>query len=247
MASEAGWSFEDEFGDMTDDGMLWLTGSALSSDGANPHSLRAVRLKTGQELWRVPIPEAVYEVRYLGRNKLAVQCTDHSTTLFDAISGRKLFTLERGAEFYRVLRWMEICDFGHDSFLVCRGVWSLETGKLLLVEGAPAANFFSDGRRVLKQGDNRPQKSLYPEVVDVETGRTLFRFESAPPPDFPINACRAGDQVLTSTQTYSTQVWERRHPEGWKGHLRRPEVLLSVFLGAAILVLWTSRPRRTDR
>jgi hypothetical protein len=138
---------------------------------------------------------------------------------------------------------MEICDAGHESFLVGWAVWSLETGKLLPVQGAFAANFFPDGRRLLKSGDNQPQTSLYPEVVDVETGRTLFRFESVPPPDFPIRACRAGERVLTSTQTHSTQVWERRHPEGWMGHFHRPELLLSVFLGAAILILWASRPR----
>ncbi len=246
LASEASWTFEDDFGDLTDDGLLWLSVRTLTSDGGGAAAVRAVHLRTGQELWRTPIPEGVGDVGFLGKNMLAVRCADKSVSLYEAASGRKLYTLEKGSELCYSANAIEIRQTGPEFFLQCWGAWSLETGRLVCtkVDRLPVADFFSDGRRALRPGTHQPLPSaLYPDVVDLETGCTLFRFESSPPPAFPLYARRAGDRVLTATEGYRVLLWEQRHPEGWKGHLQRPEVLVAIFLGATILVLWASRPR----
>jgi hypothetical protein len=245
MATKGTRSFDDTFVDITDDGLLWLIARPLTSDGGGSSILRAVQVSSGRELWRAPIPGGIQLAFYLGRNRLVVQKPDESVSLIEGSSGRWLFDLERAKELCNYPEGLEIREAGSRTFLLCWGVWDFETGRLFPAQLArfPAADFFDDGRRALRPGNQVRLGSRFAEIVDVDTGKTLFQFDASPTTPYPVNARRAGERVMTETQDGATLLWERRHPEGWIGQLRRPELLVSVFLGAAVLVLWLNRPR----
>jgi hypothetical protein len=114
---------------------------------------------------------------------------------------------------------------------------------------APSAGFwfFDDGRRALVDVRCGCQAG----VVDAETGKPLFTFAPDPGSTGSLLVRPVGNQVLSAeyragTSSTTLHLWERRYPEGWKGHLLRPEVLGAVLLGAAMVVLWSNRPRHED-
>jgi len=243
MASESSWPFADRFAGLSEEGVVWLRDAALNINRNGPQTLRTVRLTTGQELWRVELPAGEITLQELGRNKLLVSVWGSmaSAGVYDAIDGRKLFDIDlSGAP-------AEIHEAGPHVFLLTdKNVWSVETGKKVTLEGPIySIEFFEDGRRALLD-----VKCGWPgRIVDLETGKILHLFAPPPPRVVGGNVMLAGDKVLhwdrdmNSSTLPPVEVWERRYPEGWKGHLLRPELLGAVFLGAAVVVLWLNRPR----
>jgi hypothetical protein len=246
MDSGQSWSFEDGFGAISDEGLVWLKDTRAWPNA--PPAVRAVELRSGRELWNVPFPEGPDNISYLGKDRLTIR-TWSGVSVFDARSGRKLFALEAPANDAGAMHSVELREAGPRSYLVGGWTaWSLETGRLLPLKGqTPGISFFDDGRRVLVD-----TKCGWPaRVLDVDTGEELFSFAPPPPTVVGPAARLAGDRIVTmdfdmsATTPTPVQVWERRYPEGWKGHLRRPELLGAIFLAAAFLVLWcNSRERR---
>jgi len=239
MESDRCWSFEDGFGAISDEGLVWLKDTRNA-----PPAVRAVDLNSGRELWSIPVPEAPDQVRYLGKDRLAIK-TWSGASIVDARSGGKLLTLEAPSEDRGEFLSLALREAGPKTFLVGGWTaWSSETGKLLPLRGqTPGITFFDDGRRVLVD-----TKCGWPaRILDVETGNELFSFAPPPPAVVGPAARLAGDRILTmdydmaATATPPIGVWERRYPEGWHGHLRRPELLGTIFLLAAFLVLWANR------
>jgi hypothetical protein len=242
LESDRCWFFEDGFGAISDEGLVWLKDTRAWPNA--PPAVRAVDLNSGRELWSIPVPEAADQVRYLGKDRLAIK-TWSGTSLVDARSGRHLLLLEAPAEDHGAFHSLELREAGPKTFLVGGWTaWSADTGKLLPLKGqTPGITFFDDGRRVLVDTKcGSPAR-----VLDVETGNELWSF--APPPRAIVGpaARLVGDRIFTmdydlsGTSIPPIEVWERRYPEGWHGHLRRPELLGAIFLVAAFLVLWANR------
>lgn len=247
MKSGKQWSFDDQFVALGDEGLLWLSHGAQKNEFGRPMGLRAVRLETGKEIWSAAVPEGVHDLKSLGKGKLGVLLDGAETLallILDAESGRELFRAEDwGKEEHNdSLSDLDLRAAGSESFLVhpYGSVWSARTGRRLPLKGPVNwIEFFDDGRRALID-----VKCGWPgRVVDTDTGKELHFF--APPPSEVVGprVRLAGPLVLTDDGVNPIQVWERRYPEGWKGHLVRPEVLLAVFLGATMLLVWANRPR----
>ena len=247
MATEASWPYPDRFGAVSDGGVVWLKDASLNIDRSDAQILRAVRLDTGVDLWRAAVTDGISDVVYFGSDRLGIASQGSgSPDLYEASSGRKLGPLEKlGTSLYDV----HVRRAGPKSFLVGpHSVWSLETGRRIPIAGElPQIQFFDDGHRALIH-----HKCGWPgRVVELETGKELTQFRE-PGQILGPQVQLAGERVLVSDWDRVTDaplpvhVWERRFPEGWKGHLLRPEIYATVFLGAALLAMGVNRPRPTD-
>lgn len=244
MTSQATWSFDEEYADLTENGLLILSDSTRVTDQGFSRGLRAIQLPTRQEIWRTEVPEGLRGLHDLGHGTLAVLLYGPATlsaALFETASGRKRCLLEDWDK-ERVCSEIEGLDLragGPESFVVLESVWSATTGRKFPVQGAVyGIDFFEDGRRALVN-----VKCGWPgRVVDTESGKDLFHFIDPGVVVGPFVRL-VGRQVFTFDPGGTVRVWERRYPEGWKGHLVRLEVMASVLLSAAILLVGFGRSR----
>ncbi|MBV8882050.1 MAG: hypothetical protein JO332_18990 [Planctomycetaceae bacterium] len=248
MASERAWPFSEHLCDISEDGTVWLRDAAAASDRSPSTSLRAVRLADGAQLWKLSLPDGVSGATCLGRDRLAVDLYGPNTcAIVEARTGRSLVQLE-GRQSNGAIRStsLRLHQAGPRCYVTdsC-DAWSAETGQRLSLKGdVPSVEFFDDGRRALID-----VKCGWPgRIVDVESGAELFAFREPGAVVGP-NVRIVGNRVVASGVDRASgtaaplQVWERRYPEGWKGHLQRPELFGAIFLGAALLSLWANRPR----
>jgi hypothetical protein len=212
--------------DILDDGIALLK---------TEHSLRGVDLNTGRDRWAIP---SIVDAATPSEGRLLARLADRTIALFDPHTGVRLATLEDSHAHKEPLSRIGVFKLGPRPCLSATTLWDLETGRKLPYE---KPSFYpleplSDKRTALRA--NYGQGAV-PEIVDLETGRTLHRFEHVPG-----YARGSGNVVLTYAASIGDQilVWKRRHPEGWKGHLVRPEVLAAIFLGTASAALRLSRP-----
>lgn len=237
METGKNWRFESRPVDVLDDGIVVLRKSTLTSDGAPQISLTGYDVRKGQTVWTeigVDNAHSPESGRVLVRF-----AADRSLRLLDSRDGRRLCELEDGSRFASSLSLIRIDGEGPRRSLNGGIQWDLETGRRLPFEeeSFSLTEFFPDHRTALRCN---PVGAA--ETVDVETGRTLFRFDLAKGG----YARKSRGRVLTCDGVRDkVLVWERRHPEGWKGHLHRPELWAAVLLGAALLAVGINRPGRS--
>lgn len=238
------WTLGSEVVDVSDDGGVLIKMSTLTSDGGRGAVLTSVDFSSRRERWREEFQAGIRDVARIG-SRLLVQDFDCRVHVLDAITGRRLFELENASGAGDLLRTYKLLDGAPTPMIAADMVWDFETGRKLPFRKPSMypLDFFPDGRRVLISNLNGPA-----EIVDIRSGKRVFCFNDVRPRAHPAGYARMfGEQVLIRSEktTDQLEVWERRHPEGWRGHLFRPELYGAIFCGAAMLVFWVNRPRPT--